>query len=259
MPSITLRCPYKQNELVMSPEEMLETYFYGIKIESEDGKRISQDMLKFYLQSATEEVEKHLSIKLIPQVIDEDKDFWLNDWQQWGYVRLAYPVKKAFLLEGFINDIRQITYPAEWVSIRRSNDGINLRNIYLVPTNGTATSNSVVFNGISPHLGFMGMSHIPNYWRAKYCTGFDKMPKDLLNFIGKLASINVFNVLGDLILGAGIASTSIGIDGLSQSISSTSSATMSGYGARMTAYTEDLKLALPKIVGYYKGFEMTSM
>ena len=73
----------------------------------------------------------------------------------------------------------------------------------------------------------------PNYWHAKYLTGFKKIPNDLLNVLGMLASINVLNIAGDIILGAGIASYSLSLDGLSQSISSTSSATNSGYGARI--------------------------
>jgi hypothetical protein len=244
----------------MSAAEMLETYFYGIKLTAQDGKVISDQMLDFYLDAATEEVEKVLDIKIIPQIIEEDKDFWLQDWKAWGYIRLTYPIKEAYSLKGFINDVKQIEYPSEWLSSRKTSTGdLYLRNLYLVPTNGAATTNSAVFSGITPHLGFFGNQQIPNYWRAIYCTGFSKTPKDLLNFIGKLAAINVFHILGDIILGAGIASQSIGIDGLSQSIATTSSATNAGYGARVSGYLADAKLAWPRLKAFYKGFEMTSM
>lgn len=260
MGSITLKCPFKQNEIIMSPEEMLEIYFYGIKLVAQDGKVISNEMMRFYMTSATEEVENMLDIKLIPQVIEESQDFWLDEWASWGYIKVSYPIKKAHKLSGFINDVKQIEYPTEWLSSKKTSDGkMYFRNLYLVPTNGTATSSSVVFSGITPHLGFFGNNHIPNYWNIIYCTGFDKMPADLLNFVGKLAAINVFHILGDIILGAGIASQSIGIDGLSQSISTTSSATNAGYGARVTGYLADLKLMLPRIKAYYKGFNMTSL
>ena len=260
MPSLTLKCTYRQNELVMSPTELLETYFYGIKITDNDGKAMSDSMLRFYIQSATEEVEKALDLKILPQVIKEDQDFWLQDWKAWGYIRFTYPVKKAFKLDGFINDVIQITYPTEWLSARATTDGnLYYRNMYLVPTNGAATTNSVVFSGITPHLGFFGNKQIPNYWKGTYCTGFDKTPKDLQNYIGKLAAINVFHILGDIIIGAGIASQSIGIDGLSQSISTTSSATNAGYGARITGYLADMKRQWPAIKAFYKGFTMTAL
>lgn len=260
MPSLTLKCPYGQNELVMSPTELLETYFYGIKIQDNDGKALSDTMIKFYIQAATEEVEQALDLKIIPQMIEEDQDFWLQDWKAWGFLKLTYPVRKPYKLQGFINDVKQIDYPPEWLSARKTTDGkLYFRNLYLVPTNGAATTNSVVFSGITPHLGFFGNKQIPQYWSARYCTGFEDTPKDLLNYIGKLASINIFHILGDIIIGAGIASQSIGIDSLSQSIATTSSATNAGYGARIVGYLRDMKLSWPIMKAFYKGFTMTSL
>lgn len=64
------------------------------------------------------------------------------------------------------------------------------------------------------------------------------MPMDLINLTGKLATFGPLGIAGDLILGAGIAAQSIGVDGLSQSISSTSSATNAGYGARINPISE---------------------
>lgn len=256
MPSITLKCPYGQNEMVMSPTEMLEAYFYGIDI----CDSLPDETLKFYLDSAQQEVEKSLDLKIIPQIISESQDFWRNDWRAWGFVRMTYPVKKVNKLKGFINDVQQIDYPQEWVSERITNDGyLFFRNIYLIPTNGVATTNAAIFSGITPHLGFFGHSHIPHYWRAQYCTGFDSVPKDLLNFIGRLAAINVFHVLGDIILGAGIANQSISIDGLSQSIGTTSSAENSGYSGRIRGYITDMKRQWPLLKANYKSVTMTSL
>jgi hypothetical protein len=259
MASLTLSCPYYQNKRVISAVEMLELYFYGISLTDQDGKVISTQMMEFYLDAATEEIEKELQIKIMPTIVMENSDFVYDDYRSWGYTRWTYPVKEAYALVGFIGDVEQITYPAEWISIKRSNDHIQFRNTFLVPTNGTATTNSIVYSGVSPSIGFFGNRSVPNYWTLTYCTGFDKAPKDILNFIGKMASINLFHILGDIILGAGIASQSIGIDGLSQSISTTSSATNAGYGARVSGYIADNKAALPKLKAVYKGFEMTSL
>ena len=57
--------------------------------------------------------------------------------------------------------------------------------------------------------------------------------------------------------GAGIASYSLGIDGLSQSISSTSSATNAGYGARILGYVDDLKKVLPILISKYGGMSLS--
>tara|TARA_R110000824_G_scaffold355998_1_gene543213 strand:- start:291 stop:521 length:231 start_codon:yes stop_codon:yes gene_type:complete len=72
------------------------------------------------------------------------------------------------------------------------------------------------------------------------------------------ASIGVFDIAGDLVAGAGIASLSISVPGLSQSIGTTSSATNSGYGARIKSYQEQIKKALPNLRRFYgKGTRMT--
>ena len=133
----------------------------------------------------------------------------------------------------------------------------------MIPNQGGYTqgnASGITFNGVfGANLIWRSRSYIPNYWRVRYLTGFTEIPADLLNIIGKVASINVFHIAGDLILGAGIASFSLGIDGLSQSISSTSSATNAGYGARVIAYQEDVKKLMPILKAKYGGFTVTTL
>ncbi len=74
-----------------------------------------------------------------------------------------------------------------------------------------------------------------------------------------MASLYVLNPAGDLIAGAGIASKSIGIDALHQSINTTSSATNAGYGARIIQYQKDLKPLLKEIRSEYHGVQMAVM
>jgi hypothetical protein len=75
--------------------------------------------------------------------------------------------------------------------------------------------------------------------------------------VGMIASMGPFNIAGDMIAGAGIASQSIGIDGLSQSVSTTSSATNAGYGARIIQYQKDVKDQIKHLQNYYKGPRLT--
>jgi hypothetical protein len=70
------------------------------------------------------------------------------------------------------------------------------------------------------------------------------------------ASLGPFHVFGDLIGGAGIANVSLSMDGLSQTIGTTSSATNAGYGARIINYLKQLKEQIPLLRRYYKGLRM---
>ena len=86
--------------------------------------------------------------------------------------------------------------------------------------------------------------YIPDYWRVQYITGWDvdQMPMDLINLLGKLAALSPLGIAGDLILGiAGVSGQSLSIDGLSQSINTTASATSSGYSARILEYLKEIK------------------
>lgn len=66
-------------------------------------------------------------------------------------------------------------------------------------------------------------------------------PANLIQAIGLKAALTPLDVAGDLIAGAGVASKSISMDGLSMNINTTSSATNAGYGARVQQYERELK------------------
>lgn len=259
MPQITYSLLSGKNRgLLLSPTELASLYFFGIPITDPSGNPMSDAAIEFQIRYATEELEGYLNCKLTKQVIRESQSYYINDYKAWGYIPATYPVICAHSLTGRLGAVEQIVYPSEWLSAKRTNDGIGFhRRAYIVPTSGSTTINSAAYGGL--HLGWFGSSNIPDYWDFIYTTSFERIPEDILVVLGKLASINIFHQLGDIILGAGIANQSIGIDGLSQSIGTTSSATNSGYGSRIIGYLQDLKLAMPRLKAKYDGITMTSL
>jgi hypothetical protein len=85
------------------------------------------------------------------------------------------------------------------------------------------------------------------------------VPPDILQAIGYKAALLPLDIAGDLIAGAGIASTSTSVDGLSQSINTTSSATNSGYGARVLQFEKELKSLLPALKARFKGVRLATI
>lgn len=251
---------FAKNKTAISAEELVDRYFFGIPVKDPSGNIMSPEKIQFYINAAIENVEGWLNLKLKKQIIEETLSYNLQDYKHWGLLPTSYPVIKPISLTGFLGNVEQIKFPQEWLSSKKISDGLGFhRAIYIVPTAGAASHGSVIVSGITPHVGWFGQSTIPNYWTAKYCTSFERLPDDILDFAGKLASINIFHQLGDIILGAGIASQSIGIDGLSQSISTTSSATNAGYGARVTGYIDDLKRMKDELESKYDGTVLTSL
>lgn len=249
----------KNSDLIMSPSELLERYFFGISICTSNGERLSDETIIQKIRAAQSQMESQLQIKFRKQIVVGNHDFIRGEYQGWGFLRTVFPVKEVIALEGFISKVSQIVYPSDWTSVSKpSDEKLLIRHVHIVPSGSNAPlTNSVVYSGVSPHLGFFGLPNIPNYWTIEYCTGFDYVPEDIADVIGKLASQQLFAILGDILLGAGIASQSVGFDGLSQSIATTQSAENSAFSARVRQYENELKRELPAVRDYYKGISWT--
>ena len=216
--------------------------------------------------AAQSQIEKYLTIKIPKQAYEESKTYYRNEFQSTGCLQTTYPVKTPYKCDGYIGDLRQISYPKGWLTKSYGTNDVlkRFRLIYMVPNSQLAdlNVNAALFGQfITPHLGVMQSGQIANYWRVGYITGFDyeDLPMDLLDIIGKLASIGLFNLLGDIVLGAGIASMSLGIDGLSQSINTTSSAENSAYSARIIMYKKEIESTLKQLKNTYKGITLVSI
>lgn len=254
MGQLTLTMKYRKNEgLLFSPAEIFSIYLYGIKIQGGDGTSFSNESMRFYIQAAQKEVENFFNLKIMRQFIDMEKlTFYRTDyWQNFPILFTNYPVNRPMSLTGRFNNLEQINYPNEWLSSTKNSYGLYKRRVSIVPTGSAVVKANaeIILSGLTTQLGSQHFQMIPDYWDFQYITGFDldHLPMDLINLIGKLATFGPLGIAGDLILGAGIAAQSLGVDGLSQSISSTSSATNAGYGARLVQYEREIKDTVKRI------------
>jgi hypothetical protein len=258
MTAISLKIDYKSDEgLILSPSLLIERYLFGIPLCKSDGTTIPNHVISQYIRNAQSKVENWLSIKLSPEVITEKFDFVRNEWKDFGYVKALYPVRKPISIIGYLNNLKQIEYPNNWMTSRQTSDGKNyFRNIYLVPNAvGGATSQSFVYVGISPNLGWFGQIKIPYYWEIKYLTGYTNLDAiaDVIDYIGKLAAIEVLSVIGDVLLGIGISNQSLSMDGLSQSVGIIKSGNNSIFTSRINQYLTEMKDQFVKVEKSYKG------
>lgn len=259
MPQLTLIGKFKKNTgIIMSPDELWSLYLYGVNIQSQDGTDFSNENIRFYILKAQTEIENTLKIKLVKQLIETENLSYNRDeyWWQFPMLKTKWPVMSVQSVLGMLNKIEQIVFPRSWFSYHKNQEQTHKRRISLIPT-GSATgvqgNGDMILSGITSQIGFQRFNTIPDYWSVQYVSGFDydNLPYDVMDVVGKLASIGLFNIAGDLILGAGIASQSLSIDGLSSSLSSTSSATNSGYGARIIQYQKEIKDSLQRLKHIY--------
>jgi hypothetical protein len=252
MPTLKLNIKYGINtNSPFSAQDLRDKFLSGLP-NNFNGASITDDTIEFYIQSAMQQLESYLGLKLSRQIITEKLDYYLDDWANYGAMKVTYPVVIPVALSGYLGQIKQVDYPNEWLSAKESSDGKSYsRTVRLMPTAGQLNyqnSFSLAFGSFSPQLNWWRANrNIPNYWQIKYITGFpnDIIPSDILQVIGMIAVIPILGIISDMYsgtqgLGFGVSSKSISLDGLSQSVSSFASGDKSIFGARVKQYVEQL-------------------
>lgn len=261
MPSLRLKITYNKNEgVLMSATELREKYLFGIPVCTTDGRKLPPNSIKHQIAVAQKRIENLFSIKLKKQVIEESRDFIREEFNRWGYIRSMYPISYIDSLKGYINEACQANYPHDWLVIKRISSVAIYRNVYLIPNSSSvngATMNqtSLIYNGISPHLGWFGKSDIPNYWRLKYITGWDddEIPEDLIDLIGKYAAINVLGAIGSYLYGVGLTSISVSLDGVSQNTPLTRGGKYGMFNDRIQLFMDDIQSMIDTMKSVYRG------
>lgn len=266
MPKITFIVKNKKNKgIVLNDKELLSLYFYGIEIVNKQGTSINPAFLEWYIRAAQNEIENFLQIRLVKQIVEERSDYYMNEFRGTGFVRTKLPIKRALSMKGKLGDQQVVSYPEHWLVFNRVNDNSTSRQFLVTPNSNvseTTLSEAVYGTNIIASLGLVNRDQVASYWEIKYITGFDILnpPFDIMNLVGKMASIGLFDIMGDIALGtAALASYSLSIDGLSQSISTTNSATSAAYNARVLAYQKEIKDTLEKLKGVYKGITFSAI
>jgi len=250
---------------LISVQEVRDKYLFGINIEDAFGNELPDSTIQQYIDDAVSLLEHDLDISITPVYnYVEQMDYRLNEYIDWGYMALNnYPVIQINKMEMVIlrdetgepEAIQEI--PNAWI-VLQEHDGI----IRLMPNARFPAKLAIGARGYwFPEL--LRADAIPAFWRVTYDYGFEdgKVPMLVNQAIGLTAAITALIIGGNLVIGAGIASQSISLDGLSQSISTTASAENSAYSATIKEYqrllfgaTKDDPSALVRILrNYYKG------
>lgn len=243
----------------LTPDWLLETFLYRIPIEF-DNDRLSNEALQFYIDSAISRAELLLNISVRKKVIEnETYDYRLEEWMSgFGFVSLnTRPAIRVTHMS--LNVITsEITIPAEWVQLKKKAAQINL-----IPYYGILASQNIA-NQILMFLPMLSVTnYVPQILRVSYEAGYEDsedIPDLLAQLIGMNAAIGVLNVLGEIALGgqAALAGYSIGIDGLSQSVSTTLSAENHAYSGRVRGYEREQVEVVKTLRQYFYGIQLTS-
>lgn len=208
----------------ISVSSVKNKYLFGIDLSDNEGNPLPEELLVHYLNSAVEYIQNLLDITISETEFIERHDYERNDYQNWGFIQLDHnPVKEVKRLTLMYGDKRSVEIPLDWIQLNKLTGQITL-----FPSAGSA--NSLIIGQTGLLFGFQSQwSYAPSLWEVEYVAGFDENDKSLplgllTEAVYKRAAMGILNVWGDLIIGAGIASQSVSIDGVSQSIGTTQSA-----------------------------------
>lgn len=248
--------PYHKG-LILTPEELKDIFLFGVDLTNDNGDPFPDAMFEFYIRSAQEWLEAKLGGLVLceTEIVDETHDYYMNDYMSYGFIKLfRFPVQEVSSLGiQFPLATNVLTFDPSWYRIESVG-----AQVQLVPTAGTFSTILLSQGGNFLPLFYQGMQQVPALWKVTYKAGFkkDQIPALLKEVIGMKAAMGPLNIAGDLIAGAGIATKSLSMDGLSQSISTTSSATNAGYGARILQYNKEIESRLKSLKEYYTGINM---
>lgn len=193
----------------------------------------------------------------VPLFIDADYDFLVgpltyfpprtgNDWVD---IQTPYPqILRVDNLFGSIANTRVIDIDLDWIHAYPQGGFIQL-----VPFNQTVAFD---FMGLIWVNALRGAAAIPNFWHFNMVVGLRDCPCDLQEVIAKKAAMDALVMLGNA-LRPGIGSTSLGRDGVSQSVSYNTQMQYGPYTGAIMAFKDWFSDNLPKIQGKYRGATLT--
>lgn len=163
----------------------------------------------------------------------------------WVTIHTQFPqVLRVDSLFGSIANTRVIDIDLEWIEVTQQGGMLQL-----VPFNQEIAFD---FIGLLWVNAIRGAAELPNFWHFNMIVGLRDATGDICEMIAKKAAIDALTVAG-MALRPGVGSVSLSRDGVSESVSYTTSSNYGIYTGTITAYKEWIKEELPKLKGKYRG------
>jgi hypothetical protein len=226
-PDNVVETSWERVEPLIKPEQVKSRHLFGIPLVSAmkdplTGKAqvYTDDMIRDAVDRAVAIVEQDVGIDVFPNVNKEKHAFDRNEYEAFGYFRvLRRPIasiEKLSITPPSGSDIYSI--PLEWVETAYMHTGqINLIPLGNSIAYGTPAN---VGSGGALFLNVLGnQPWIPAFWQITYTSGYPDgvIPKVVNELIGVVAAMDILSSLAATY--GRSSSHSLGIDGLSQSVS----------------------------------------
>lgn len=258
--------------LIVTPDELRYVILFGTRLTSSDqSQTYTDDMLQYYIDNAIGLIEADLQIDIYPRIVRHedmiDKDtgnriprsdipedeinvrepgypYRSRLAKQYLYTALRRrPLQEVMTAKLYDPVMNQIIDMYKW---RRERPGLQ-SVVQFIPNSIGAMAGSAAFpmmaGGINGFMVKYPFDNYPNAIMIDYKTGWPNVkdvPKDLVEIIRMIAGIMLLNDFGDG-RSAAIGSQSTSLNSISESFSTTMSATNAMYGARIIQFQKQIK------------------
>ena len=246
-------------------DEMKKKYLFGIPFTNDSGGILPNDVIADRVNIAASEFEMEFDQPLLPRTFVEKHDYKFQDYQKYCFVQLfRFPVISITQFQIYFHEPDPtssspapvlIDFPAQWIRLAPA-----VGQIQITPNTAAISSFLISGAGDLPRI-FAARAYFPQLLYIVYVAGYEanKIPLAIMDWVGKKAAIDLLRIAGDIALGAGILSTSIGLGGLSQSISSTKSNMGGAFAGRVKNYEDDVERLGKHIRKFYKGIKVSTV
>ncbi|GAB6276249.1 MAG: hypothetical protein SAMD01599839_07890 [Rectinema sp.] len=240
---------------VLTVDDLRKTYLWGIEFKASNGELFTDAQVRSTIRSASDEIARALKITIEKKRIlcqpdaslvlgvdyDEAEDPYTyrhDKWNRSGRIVLRRrPIISVSRFEFYGIADQKILNLLSWTRIDHRKGVISF-----YPRAGSDNSFRIIPAAMTLGASWMSGDY-PHGYKVDYVAGYEnssRIPDDLREVIGKVAACKLLNIIGDGLI-AGFSSSSLSIDGLSESFSSTQSATNAFFGARIQVYLKDIE------------------
>lgn len=213
-------------EPLITPEQVMALHLWGLPLISGvvnpwtgQPDQLKPEDLKALILEAVSLVELESSIRIFPKQIEERHPYDGPEMESFGYMRLrqapATSVQELAVVSS--DQVNVWNVPRAWIETGNLHQG----QINLVPFAVAAQSGTTVPvagpSGLGLLPGLFRFAWVPALWRVRYTVGFPKaeLPRVMNQLVGVVAAMEFLSMLAATY--AKTSSSSLGIDGLSQS------------------------------------------
>jgi hypothetical protein len=215
-------------EPIVGPNELAHRHLFGIPLVSQmkdpaTGKPIimTPAIVKDIIDGAVNNAEVDCRINISPIQVRQKFPFDRNHYESFGFVRLPNrPITSIDKLSVTpANQLDIYVVPNEWVEMAYASQG----QINIIPMTASFIQGGYIPTGSTGGQFFLAVmgnrQWIPAYWQFEYTAGYKDgmVPRIVNDLIGTLAAQEILSMLAATY--ARSSSHSLGIDGLSQSVS----------------------------------------